>query len=285
MCCSGCYSCSVWSILLFCFARVALVSDRHYLCNKYILFVTFVYLRTLYVRVCGINSWTHIRWVLSFACKIKYDRGFAGDRTDTSSLSGCSYAHNCLSYKGSRIITSGALAAFAAFRHEQSTQPTWVFTDLFPRALEHRSRMKARASQHCWQRRGQDRVPEATPRTLWRQRHRMERRDEDIMTVMTSWCCTERAAWAVRGCLDYVNQPPNYIREESHIMRNTNRFWLISLLVGVTGIKNSATPKSHPSRGEFRAYLAFGLDTPVVAGIGINSCCYSSVIATAFASV
>jgi hypothetical protein len=153
-----------------------------------------------------------MRWVLSFACKIKYDRGFAGDRTDTSNLSGCSSAHNCLSYKGSRIITSGALAAFAAFRHERSTQPTWVFTDLFPTALEHRSRMKARASRRCWPRRGQDRVPEATPRTLWRQRHRMERRDEDIMTVMTSWRCTERAAWVVRGCLDYVNQPPNYIR-------------------------------------------------------------------------
>jgi hypothetical protein len=59
MCCSGCYSCSVWSILLFCFARVALVSDRHYLCNKYILFVTFVYLRTLYIRVCGINDHGH----------------------------------------------------------------------------------------------------------------------------------------------------------------------------------------------------------------------------------
>jgi hypothetical protein len=31
-----------WSLPLFCFVRVALVSDRHYLCNNYTLFVTFM---------------------------------------------------------------------------------------------------------------------------------------------------------------------------------------------------------------------------------------------------
>jgi hypothetical protein len=32
---------------------------RHYLCNKYTLFVTFGYLWTLYVRMCGINDPGH----------------------------------------------------------------------------------------------------------------------------------------------------------------------------------------------------------------------------------
>jgi hypothetical protein len=36
-----------------------LVSDGYYLCNNYILFMTFSYLWTLYVRVCGINDHGH----------------------------------------------------------------------------------------------------------------------------------------------------------------------------------------------------------------------------------
>jgi hypothetical protein len=52
----GSYSCGVWNLPLFCFARVTLVSDRHYLCIKYTIFVTFRYLWTLYVSVCAIND-------------------------------------------------------------------------------------------------------------------------------------------------------------------------------------------------------------------------------------
>jgi hypothetical protein len=39
--------------------RVALVSNAHYLCNNYTLFVTFGYLCTLSVRMCGINDPGH----------------------------------------------------------------------------------------------------------------------------------------------------------------------------------------------------------------------------------
>jgi hypothetical protein len=56
-------------------SRVALVSNRHYLCNKYSLFMIFGYLWTLYVRMCGINDpRAYMWWVLGFACKIGYDR-------------------------------------------------------------------------------------------------------------------------------------------------------------------------------------------------------------------
>jgi hypothetical protein len=56
----SCYSCGVLepsSILLL--KRVTLVSDRQYLFNRYTLFMTFGYLWTLYVRVCGINDPGH----------------------------------------------------------------------------------------------------------------------------------------------------------------------------------------------------------------------------------
>jgi hypothetical protein len=39
--------------------RVALVSDGHYLSNNYTLFMSFGYLCTLYVCVCGINDLGH----------------------------------------------------------------------------------------------------------------------------------------------------------------------------------------------------------------------------------
>jgi hypothetical protein len=72
----------LWSLLLFCFKRVVLVSDRHYLCNKYTLFITFGYLWPLYVRMCEINDpGAHMWWVLSFSCKIGCDSRLpSGDR-------------------------------------------------------------------------------------------------------------------------------------------------------------------------------------------------------------
>jgi hypothetical protein len=51
----------LWSYGVFhCFERVILVHWTYYLCNKYILFIIFVYLWTLYVRVCKINDHMHI---------------------------------------------------------------------------------------------------------------------------------------------------------------------------------------------------------------------------------
>jgi hypothetical protein len=49
----------LWSLPLFCFAREPLSLWRHYLYNKYTLFMTFGYLWTLYVNVCGINDLGH----------------------------------------------------------------------------------------------------------------------------------------------------------------------------------------------------------------------------------
>jgi hypothetical protein len=47
------------SLLLFCFTRESLSLLRHYLCNKYTLFVPFGYLWTLYIYVYGINDSGH----------------------------------------------------------------------------------------------------------------------------------------------------------------------------------------------------------------------------------
>jgi hypothetical protein len=52
-------SCGVWSLPLFCFVRVTLVSDGHYLYNSYTLFVIFGYLWTLLIHVYGINDRGH----------------------------------------------------------------------------------------------------------------------------------------------------------------------------------------------------------------------------------
>jgi hypothetical protein len=48
---------------------------RHYLCNKYILFMTFDCLWTLLVHMCEtICPEAYIWWVLGFGIKIRYDR-------------------------------------------------------------------------------------------------------------------------------------------------------------------------------------------------------------------
>jgi hypothetical protein len=75
----------LWSLPLFRFERVILVHWRHYLYNKYILFMIFVYLWTLYVHVCKIND--HMQWVLGFACKIGYATDFLAARSARSMLS------------------------------------------------------------------------------------------------------------------------------------------------------------------------------------------------------
>jgi hypothetical protein len=53
---------------------------RHYLCNKYTLFVTFGYMWTLLVRMCAtIDPGTYIWWVHGFGIKTGYGR--SGTRT------------------------------------------------------------------------------------------------------------------------------------------------------------------------------------------------------------
>jgi hypothetical protein len=49
-------SCGLWSLPLFYFHESRLSLWRHYLCNNYTLFVTFGYLWTLFISMCGIND-------------------------------------------------------------------------------------------------------------------------------------------------------------------------------------------------------------------------------------
>jgi hypothetical protein len=69
----------LWCYGVFC-CSVLLESHhspyRHYLCNNYILFVTFGYLWTLLIRKCGtIDPWSYIWWILGFSIKTGYDIG------------------------------------------------------------------------------------------------------------------------------------------------------------------------------------------------------------------
>jgi hypothetical protein len=66
--CYGVFRCSISHESLFSLSR-------HYLCNNCTLFVTFSYLWTLLVSMCGtIDPGTCIRWVHGFCNKIRYDR-------------------------------------------------------------------------------------------------------------------------------------------------------------------------------------------------------------------
>jgi hypothetical protein len=65
----------LWCLPLFHFAESRLSLWRQYLCSNYTLFVTFGYLWTLFVRMCGtIDPGSYIRWVLDFGIKTGYDR-------------------------------------------------------------------------------------------------------------------------------------------------------------------------------------------------------------------
>jgi hypothetical protein len=57
------YSCGLCSLPLFCFReRVILSFEIHYLCNNYILFMTFGVTVNTFVRMCGIKCfWAHMR--------------------------------------------------------------------------------------------------------------------------------------------------------------------------------------------------------------------------------
>jgi hypothetical protein len=57
-----------------------LVSDGHYLCNNYILFMIFGYVWTLLVNVWNKWSWAYMRLSTQFWLKIRYDSTLHSDK-------------------------------------------------------------------------------------------------------------------------------------------------------------------------------------------------------------